>query len=117
MPPPTEFKRTVGLSTATALVITTIIGSGIFMRPAEMAGLLGSPILIFGVWIIAGLFTMLSAMVLAEIGAMLPETGGTYAFMRHMYGNFWAYLYGWAAFAVINCAGSAGIAFITALAR
>src|SRR5678810_216737 len=45
---------------------------------------------------------------------MLPETGGTYAFMRHMYGNFWAYLYGWAAFAVINCAGSAGIAFITA---
>ena len=109
-----DFKRTVGLSTATALVITTIIGSGIFMRPAEMAGLLGSPILIFAVWIIAGLFTMLSAMVLAEIAAMLPETGGTYAFMRHMYGNFWAYLYGWAAFAVINCAGSAGIAFITA---
>jgi len=83
------------------------------MRPAEMAALLGSPILIFAVWIIAGLFTMLTAMVLAEIAAMLPETGGTYAFMRHMYGNFWAYMYGWAAFAVINCAGSAGIAFIT----
>jgi len=114
MPPPPTFQRTVGLSTAIALVITTIIGSGIFMRPAEMAGLLGSPILIFAVWVIAGLFTMLSAMVLAEIAAMLPETGGTYAFMRHMYGNFWAYLYGWAAFAVINCAGSAGIAFITA---
>ena len=109
-----DFKRTIGLPTATALIITTIIGSGIFMRPAEMAALLGSPILIFAVWIIAGLFTMLTTMVLAEIAAMLPETGGTYAFMRHMYGNFWAYLYGWAAFAVINCAGSAGIAFITA---
>jgi len=114
MPQHQDFQRTIGLSTATALVITTIIGSGIFMRPAEMAALLGSPILIFAVWIIAGLFTMLTAMVLAEIAAMLPETGGTYAFMRHMYGNFWAYMYGWAAFAVINCAGSAGIAFITA---
>jgi APA family basic amino acid/polyamine antiporter len=113
MPQHQDFQRTIGLSTATALVITTIIGSGIFMRPAEMAALLGSPILIFAVWIIAGLFTMLTAMVLAEIAAMLPETGGTYAFMRHMYGNFWAYMYGWAAFAVINCAGSAGIAFIT----
>ena len=114
MPAPPTFKRTIGLPTATALIITTIIGSGIFMRPAEMAALLGSPILIFSVWVIAGLFTMLSTMVLAEIAAMLPETGGPYAFMRHMYGNFWAYLYGWAAFAVINCAGSAGIAFITA---
>jgi len=108
-----DFKRTIGLSTATALVIGTIIGSGIFMRPAEMAALLGSPILVFAVWIIAGLFTMLSVMVLAEVAAMIPETGGTYAFMRHMYGDFWSYLYGWAAFAVINCAGSAGIAFIT----
>jgi APA family basic amino acid/polyamine antiporter len=100
-----DFQRTIGLSTATALIIATIIGSGIFMRPAEMAGLLGSPILIFSVWIIAGLFTMLSVMVLAEVAAMIPETGGPYAFMRHMYGDFWSYLYGWAAFAVINCAG------------
>jgi basic amino acid/polyamine antiporter, APA family len=84
------------------------------MRPAEMAGLLGSPIKIFAVWIIAGLFTILSTMVLAGIAAMLPGTRGTYAFMRHMYGNFWAYTYGCSAFAVINCAGSAGIAFITA---
>lgn len=114
MSSPPVFKRTIGLSTAIALIITTIIGSGIFMRPAEMAAILGSPILIFAVWIIAGLFTMFSTMVLAEIAAMLPDTGGPYAFMRHMYGNFWAYLYGWAAFAVINCAGSAGIAFVTA---
>jgi APA family basic amino acid/polyamine antiporter len=56
---------------------------------------------------------MLSVMVLAEVAAMIPETGGPYAFMRHMYGDFWSYLYGWAAFAVINCAGGAGIAFIT----
>jgi APA family basic amino acid/polyamine antiporter len=68
-----DFQRTIGLSTATALIIATIIGSGIFMRPAEMAGLLGSTILIFSVWIIAGLFTMLSVMVLAEVAAMIPR--------------------------------------------
>jgi APA family basic amino acid/polyamine antiporter len=114
MSPSNGFQRTIGLRTAISLVIATIIGSGIFMRPAEMASLLGSPFLIFAVWIIAGLFTMLSVMILAEVAAMIPETGGTYAFMRHMYGDFWSYLYGWAAFAVINCAGTAGIAFITA---
>ncbi|HET9746264.1 MAG TPA: amino acid permease [Chitinophagaceae bacterium] len=113
MPQPPGFQRTIGLSTAISLVIATVIGSGIFMRPAEMAALLGSPILIFGVWIVSGVFTMLSVMVLAEVAAMLPETGGNYAFMRHMYGDFWAYLFGWSAFAVVNCAGTAGIAFIT----
>src|SRR6188474_3220876 len=73
MSQPQGFQRTIGLPTAISLVIATIIGSGIFMRPAEMAALLGSPILIFAVWIIAGFFTMLSAMVLAEVAAMLPK--------------------------------------------
>jgi APA family basic amino acid/polyamine antiporter len=108
------FQRTIGLRTATALVVGSIVGSGIFMRPAEMAALLGSPMQVMLVWVVAGLFTLMSVLVLAEVAAMLPETGGTYAFMQHMYGDFWAYLYGWAAFAVINCAGTAGIAFIAA---
>jgi APA family basic amino acid/polyamine antiporter len=108
------FQRTIGLRTATALVVGSIVGSGIFMRPAEMAALLGSPLQVMLVWIVAGLFTLLSVLVMAEVAAMLPETGGQYAFMQHMYGDFWAYLYGWAAFAVINCAGTAGISFIAA---
>ena len=108
------FQRSIGLKTATALVVGSIVGSGIFMRPAEMAALLGSPAQVMLVWVVAGLFTLLSVLVLAEVAAMLPETGGQYAFMQHMYGDFWAYLYGWAAFAVINCAGTAGISFIAA---
>src|SRR4029453_985078 len=96
------------------LVVGTIIGSGIFVRPAEMAALLGSPGLISLAWLASGILTMLSVMGMAEIGAMLPEEGGIYAFMRHIYGDFWAYLYGWGAFAVINCAGTAGVAFIFA---
>jgi APA family basic amino acid/polyamine antiporter len=108
----TNFKRTLGLYTAISLVIGTVIGSGIFMRPAEMASLLGSPLLILLVWVIGGLLSLFVAMVIAEVGAMLPETGGQYFFMRKMYGDFWAYLYGWANFSVINTAGTAGIAFI-----
>jgi basic amino acid/polyamine antiporter, APA family len=108
----TNFKRTLGLYTAISLVIGTVIGSGIFMRPAEMASLLGSPLLILVVWVIGGLLSLFVAMVVAEVGAMLPETGGQYFFMRKMYGDFWAYLYGWANFSVINTAGTAGIAFI-----
>lgn len=108
------FKRTIGLHTATSIVIGSIIGSGIFMRPAEMASLLGSPALIFLVWVIAGLVTYAAAMISAEMGSMLPETGGQYMFMSVMYGDFWSYLFGWANFAVINTAGTAGIAFICA---
>lgn len=112
MPSSSALKRTISLSTAASLVIGGVIGSGIFMRPAEMAGLLGSPILILLVWVIAGFFTLFSAMSTAEISAMMPETGGQYVYMKKIYGDFWAYLFGWANFAVINTAGTAAIAFI-----
>ncbi len=112
MQPNQNFKRTLGLYTAISLVIGSVIGSGIFMRPAEMALLLGSPSLILLVWIIGGVLSLFVAMVVAEVGAMMPETGGQYFFIRKMYGDFWAYLYGWANFSVINTAGTAGVAFI-----
>ncbi len=92
----------------------TIIGSGIFMRPAEMAKLLGNPLYIFLIWIIAGVFTLFAAMVSAEMGAMMPETGGQYIYLKKIYGSFWSYLFGWANFSVINTAGTAGIAYLFA---
>lgn len=107
-----SLKRTISLPTAASLVVGGVIGSGIFMRPAEMAALVGSPFLILVVWVIAGLVTLLSAMSTAEIGAMMPETGGQYVYMKKIYGNFWGYLFGWANFAVINTAGTAAITFI-----
>ena len=61
MPEQQSFNRTIGYSTAIAIVISSVIGSGIFMRPAEMAGLLGSPWLIFLAWIIAGVFRFLQS--------------------------------------------------------
>jgi APA family basic amino acid/polyamine antiporter len=103
---------TLGLWTSISLVIGGIIGSGIFMKPALMATLLGSPEMLVLVWVAAGVITLFGALSNAEVAAMIPETGGQFIFFRHMYGDFVAFLYGWAAFAVFNTAGNASIAYV-----
>jgi APA family basic amino acid/polyamine antiporter len=107
-----EFKRSLSLNTTIALVIGGVIGSGIFMKPALMASQLGSPILLISVWIVAGIITLFGALSNAEVAAMFPETGGQYVFFKKMYGDAFAFLYGWAAFAVFNTAGNASIAYV-----
>jgi APA family basic amino acid/polyamine antiporter len=101
-----------GLPVAISVVAGSIIGSGIFMKPATMAGKLGSPELLIAVWIGAGLITLFGALSIAEVAAMIPETGGLYVYFRRMYGDFFAYLYGWSAFAVFNTEGIASIAYV-----
>ena len=114
MPTTSSLAKQIGFWSATALIIGSIIGSGVFMKPASMAGQLGSPIWLTIVWVIAGLFSLFGALVYAELGAMIPETGGIYVYFRKMFGDFVAYLYGWAAFSVINTTGVAAIAFVCA---
>jgi len=110
-----QLERKLGLWACISIVAGAVIGSGIFMKPATMAGQLGSPLLLVLVWVIAGVVSIFGGMINAEIGTMLPETGGQYVYFRHMYGKFFAYLYGWASFIVINTAAIAAIAFIFAL--
>ena len=107
-----ELKRTLGLKAAISIVIGSVIGSGIFMKPALMASQLGSPLLLTSVWIVAGLITFMGALSNAEIASMFPETGGSYVYLKLVYGNAFAFLYGWAAFAVFNTAGVASIAYV-----
>lgn len=106
------FKRSLSLNTTIALVIGGVIGSGIFMKPALMALQLGSPLLLISVWIVAGIITLFGALSNAEVAAMFPETGGQYVFFKKMYGDGFAFLYGWAAFSVFNTAGNASIAYV-----
>lgn len=108
----TELKKTIGLTAAISLVVGSVIGSGIFMKPALMASELGSPVLLISVWIVAGFITLCGALSNAEVAAMFPETGGQYVFFKEMYGDAFAFLYGWAAFAVFNTGGVASIAYI-----
>ena len=82
------------------------------MKPAVMATQLGSPELLLMVWVGAGVITLFGALSNAEVAAMIPETGGQFVFFKVMYGDFFAFLYGWAAFAVFNTAGNASIAYV-----
>ncbi len=104
----------IGFWSATSIIIGSIIGSGVFMKPASMAAQLGSPVWLTLVWVIAGIFSLFGALIYAELGAMMPETGGIYVYFRKMFGGFVAFLYGWAAFSVINTASVAAISFVCA---
>lgn len=104
----------IGFWSATSIIIGSIIGSGVFMKPSSMAAELGSPVWLTLVWVIAGMFSLFGALIYAELGAMIPETGGIYVYFRYMFGDFIAFLYGWAAFAVINTASVAAISFVCA---
>lgn len=79
-----------------------------------MAAQLGSPIWLTVIWIIAGIFSLFGALIYAELGAMIPETGGMYVYFKKMFGDFVGYLYGWAAFSVMNTTGIAAISFVCA---
>jgi APA family basic amino acid/polyamine antiporter len=109
-----QLQKTIGLWSATSIVIGSVIGSSIFMKPATMAGQLGSPYLLIVVWIVAGIVSLFGAMAYAELGTMFPETGGQYVYLRKAYGDFIAFLYGWGSIAVINTAAIAAIAFVCA---
>ena len=109
-----SLQKKIGFWSATAIIIGSMIGSGVFMKPASMAAQLGSPVWLTLIWVIAGLFSLFGALIFAELGAMMPETGGIYVYFRKMFGEFIAFLYGWAAFAVINTAAVAAISFVCA---
>jgi len=105
---------TIGFWSATSIIAGCVIGSGIFMKPAVMAAQVASPVWLLLTWTIGGLFSLFGALIYAELGAMFPRTGGPYIYFKYMYGDFVAFLYGWGAFAVINSASVAAIAFVCA---
>ncbi len=107
-----EFKRTISPATTIAIIVGGVIGSGIFMKPALMASQLGSPLLLLSVWVVAGCITLFGALSNAEVATLFPETGGQYVFFKKMYGDAFAFFYGWASFAVFNTAGNASIAYV-----
>jgi APA family basic amino acid/polyamine antiporter len=99
---------------ALSVIVGSIIGAGLFMKPASMAAQLNHPIAMTLVWILAGLFTLCGTLVVAELGVMMPSTGGLFVHFSHCYGKKTGFLYGWSAFSVINTASVAAIAFICA---
>ena len=106
---PRDLPRVLGASQATAIVVGTIIGSGIFLVPREMMLDVGSSSLVYLAWIVGGLLSLFGAMTYAELGAMLPYAGGEYVYLRGAYGDTPAFLYMWTWFAVAKPASIAAV--------
>jgi basic amino acid/polyamine antiporter, APA family len=110
-----DLPRVLGVWHATAIVVGTIIGSGIFLVPQEMMRAVGSAKMVYLAWIVGGLLSLFGALTYAELGAMMPGAGGEYVYLRNAYGNLPAFLYMWTWFAVAKPASIASIT--TGLAR
>src|SRR2546425_11660612 len=104
----------LGIFSATMLVAGGVIGSGIFRKPGVMAAQVGSPELLLGVWLLAGIVSLLGTLSNAELASMMPRTGGQYVFLQRAYGPFVAFLYGWALFAVIQSGSIAALSYVFA---
>jgi amino acid transporter len=102
--------RVLGPVEAFCVIVGSVIGSGIFLVPASVAGdvpFIGGIVL---VWIVAGLFSAAGALTLAELGAMMPHAGGPYVYLRAAYGSIPAFLFGWAEFTVVRTGSMATLA-------
>ena len=105
-----ELSRDLGVSHASAVVVGTIIGSGIFLVPAEMMQAVGSAKLVYLAWLVGGLLSFFGALTYAELGAMKPQAGGEYVYVRDAYGPLGGFLYGWTWFVIAKPASVATVA-------
>jgi basic amino acid/polyamine antiporter, APA family len=117
--PPEELqpRRDLTLTHATSLVVGIIIGTGIFLKSAAMAQLVGTPTLVLAAWVAAGIMAMLGALCFAELGALLPHAGGEYVYLRNAYGELPGFLFACNAFvlggAAVAAYGAAVAIFIS----
>jgi len=90
--------RQLGVVSATALVVSNMIGTGIFTSTGFLAGQLGSPSLVLGSWIVGAAAAFLGAICYAELGINFPSSGGEYVYLTRAYGPTWGFMTGWASF-------------------
>jgi APA family basic amino acid/polyamine antiporter len=110
----TKLIKSFGLNMAIVLVVSNIIGSGVFKKVAPMSQGLLSPDLVIWAWVLAGLVTLFGVLTVAEAGTMFPHSGGAYSWLEKMYGKTISFFYGWSCFTVIQTAAIASIAYVFA---
>jgi basic amino acid/polyamine antiporter, APA family len=108
-----ELVKGLGLTSATTLVMGSMIGSGIFIVSAEIAREVNSPGLLIMAWVVTGFMTIVGALSYGELAAMMPKAGGQYVYLRESLGPLWGFLYGWTLFLVIQTGtvAAVGVAF------
>src|SRR6266849_4349451 len=107
---PSTLLRELGAAHAGSIVVGVVIGSGIFLVPAEMMQAAGSARLVFLAWIVGGIFSFFGALTYAELGAMKPQAGGEYVYIRDAYGPLPGFLCGWTWTVVVKPSSLAAIA-------
>lgn len=100
----------LGLFSATAIVVGSMIGSGIFLVPADISRNVGSPALLIGAWLVTAVMTIIGALSYGELAAMMPGAGGQYIYLREALGKIWGFLFGWTLFLVIQTGTIAAVA-------
>ena len=95
---PAALLRQIGIFSATALVISNMIGTGIFTSTGFLAGDLGSPGLVMGIWVVGALFALAGAFCYSELGINFPSSGGEYVYLTRAYGPTWGFMTGWVSF-------------------
>ena len=113
MPPPLDrpaLRRGVGAWAATAVNVANMIGTGVFLKARVMTCNVGDPKLVLVVWLAAGLLALAGTFAYSELGAMMPEAGGEYVYLRRAYGRLVAFLFGWISFAVSRTGSQAALA-------
>ncbi|NQW41893.1 MAG: amino acid permease [Bacteroidetes bacterium] len=109
-----KLKQNMGLFSAVMLVISAMIGSGIFKKIAPMSAELHSSGWVLAAWLAAGAITLMGALSNAEVAGVIAKPGGQYVYFREMYGELFAFLFGWASFSVIQTSTAAAVAYIFA---
>lgn len=104
-----ELIAKLSLFDATLLVIGSVVGSGIFLTTGIIAESLPDPVLILTVWLVGAVLTLFGGLTLAELGAMIPEAGGQYVYLRTAYGPLAGFMYGWLSFFIIYSGGIAAL--------
>src|SRR5271165_1322098 len=104
----------LNLRSSIFLVISLVIGSGVFKKAAIMAATLKSPGLVILCWALAGLISLMGALCNAELACMFANSGGEYFYFQKVYNRFFAFIFGWANFVVIQTAGMAALSYIFA---
>ncbi len=105
-----KLKKDLSLFGLIMIVIGSVIGSGIFLTPSQIAGHLSTPASIMIVWCFGGFIALTGALTYGELGGMFPKTGGVYVYLKEAYGDFIAFMYGWAYFTVIMSGTVAALA-------
>lgn len=104
------FRKSLNLVDSSAIVIGSMIGSGIFIVSADMSRTLGSPGWLLVAWLITGFMTIMGALSFGELATMMPKAGGTYVYLREAYSPLVGFLYGWTLFLVIQTGTIAAVA-------